>query len=127
MECLDKDLVKGKIVLCDWPDGINSAFSAGALGCIAKNYNDQLTDVSDVVPLPASILNLADYTTVLSYLNSTKYVLLRIPFCLISLSFMSNSNSGGGKTFFPEYYFGSLSFLPQIFSYFFAEILEQRY
>ena len=35
-ECLDKDLVERKIMLCDWLDGINSAFTVGALGCIAK-------------------------------------------------------------------------------------------
>ncbi|PON85142.1 Peptidase S8, subtilisin-related [Trema orientale] len=70
-ECLDEGLIKGKIVLCDSPDEIEEAFAAGALGCITTMaYNDD----TFVFPLLASVLNPADYASLVSYVNSTKYV-----------------------------------------------------
>ena len=67
-------------MLCDTFFGISEAYKAGALGCIANN--DLSDDAYYVVPFPASALNQDDYEVVLSYLNSTKYVLLLldIPF-----------------------------------------------
>ncbi|KAM6597230.1 hypothetical protein CsatA_007754 [Cannabis sativa] len=68
--CLDNNLVKGKIVLCDSIKGIGEAYKAGALGCIV--YNDALNGASSVVPFPASTLTHGDYTSILSYISSTK-------------------------------------------------------
>ncbi|XP_012472763.1 subtilisin-like protease SBT4.4 [Gossypium raimondii] len=67
--CLNKTLVKNKIVLCDEMDGVDAAYDAGALGVITK-YD--LDDVSFVVPLPAITLSSKDYDLVISYFNSTK-------------------------------------------------------
>ncbi|KAK4479768.1 hypothetical protein RD792_015303 [Penstemon davidsonii] len=68
--CLHKDLVKGKIVLCDSFGGREEALRAGALGIIG--LHDDANDVSFVVPLPASPLTKHDFSVVKSYINSTK-------------------------------------------------------
>ncbi|XP_024028113.1 subtilisin-like protease SBT4.3 [Morus notabilis] len=65
--CLDKDLVKGKIVLCDSRDGISEAYNAGAVGLIYAN--DRAGDVSFIVPLPAVALENDTYTYVLDYIR----------------------------------------------------------
>ncbi|KAL4385097.1 hypothetical protein GQ457_15G029850 [Hibiscus cannabinus] len=68
-DCLDKTLVKNKIVVCDKIDGLAEALDAGALGSITlTSYHN----ISFVVPLPASALSNDDYKSLLSYLNSTK-------------------------------------------------------
>lgn len=74
-------------MLCDSLAGMDEAFRAGALGCITTTDEERLKDVSSVVPFPTSIVNSEDYVAVLSYLNSTKYVLMIIPFCLIIIFF----------------------------------------
>ncbi|XP_020413431.1 subtilisin-like protease SBT4.3 isoform X1 [Prunus persica] len=67
--CLDRDLVKGKIVVCDMFGGNVEAHKAGALGSI---LHSSAPDVSFVVPLPATGLSNQDYNVVKSFLNSTK-------------------------------------------------------
>ncbi|VVA32685.1 PREDICTED: subtilisin [Prunus dulcis] len=67
--CLDRDLVKGKIVVCDKFGGNVEAHKAGALGSI---LHTSAPDVSFVVPLPATGLSNQDYNVVKSFLNSTK-------------------------------------------------------
>ncbi|KAK8544349.1 hypothetical protein V6N13_056131 [Hibiscus sabdariffa] len=67
--CLDKSLVKNKIVVCDDMGGPIEAHNAGALGLIVQT---SLQNTSNVVPLPASALRTDDYESLLSYLNSTK-------------------------------------------------------
>ncbi|MFQ6658332.1 hypothetical protein Gotur_027646 [Gossypium turneri] len=67
--CLNKTLVKNKIVLCDVMNGVNAAYDAGALGLITKY---QVENVSFVVPLSAITLSSKDYDLVISYHNSTK-------------------------------------------------------
>nr|KJB21605.1 hypothetical protein B456_004G002500 [Gossypium raimondii] len=67
--CLNKTLVKNKIILCDDMQGVDEAYNAGALGLITKYGFD---DVAYVVPMPAITLSSKDYDSVTSYLNSTK-------------------------------------------------------
>ncbi|XP_021850451.1 subtilisin-like protease SBT4.4 isoform X1 [Spinacia oleracea] len=68
--CLDKNLVKGKIVVCDSTDGvIGEGLRAGALGVLARAYVD---DVSQIQPIPAVLLKPHEFEVLLSYLNSTK-------------------------------------------------------
>ncbi|KAK8282101.1 hypothetical protein V6Z12_D08G003100, partial [Gossypium hirsutum] len=67
--CLNKTLVKNKIILCDDMQGVDKAYNAGALGLITKYGFD---DVAYVVPMPAITLSSKDYDSVTSYLNSTK-------------------------------------------------------
>ncbi|XP_008221856.1 PREDICTED: subtilisin-like protease SBT4.3 [Prunus mume] len=70
--CLDSDLVKGKIVLCDrYTSGVSEAYKVGALGSILTNYIN-IDDASFVLPLPASTLNNTEYNEVMSYMNSTR-------------------------------------------------------
>ncbi|KAG4143136.1 hypothetical protein ERO13_D06G171051v2 [Gossypium hirsutum] len=67
---LDKNLVKGKIVLCDTKrsKGIG-ALLAGAAGTVAR---DQVgIDHSNLFPLPASCFNLVDGRNIFQYVNST--------------------------------------------------------
>ncbi|XVF19979.1 hypothetical protein REPUB_Repub11eG0158100 [Reevesia pubescens] len=68
--CLDSHLVKGKITLCDRFLGNFAAYSAGAAGSIV--LNDQYDNVSFVMPLPGAALNIRNYLSVKSYMNSTK-------------------------------------------------------
>uniref|UniRef100_F6GUX0 Subtilisin-like protease SBT4.3 n=1 Tax=Vitis vinifera TaxID=29760 RepID=F6GUX0_VITVI len=69
-KCLDSKLVKGKIVVCQAFWGLQEAFKAGAVGAIL--LNDFQTDVSFIVPLPASALRPKRFNKLLSYINSTK-------------------------------------------------------
>ncbi|CAK7340156.1 unnamed protein product [Dovyalis caffra] len=67
--CLDSDLVKGKIVLCNRFEGVAEAYKAGALGAVVLNT---LIDVSVVVPLPASAIAGLDFILVEDYVKTTK-------------------------------------------------------
>ncbi|KAK6139285.1 hypothetical protein DH2020_026963 [Rehmannia glutinosa] len=68
--CLNSSLVSGKIVLCDEIKGIEEALNAGASGTIAKT--GKTSDVSFVVPMPASALLTNNLKLVQDYINSTK-------------------------------------------------------
>ncbi|XP_050235776.1 subtilisin-like protease SBT4.4 isoform X1 [Mercurialis annua] len=68
-ECLDSDLVKGKIVLCDFSSGESAAMGAGAVGSIVRNGGYE--DVSYVVPFPSVHLNSKNFDAVKSYMESS--------------------------------------------------------
>ncbi|KAI3908518.1 hypothetical protein MKX01_009320 [Papaver californicum] len=74
--CLDKGLVKGKIIICDGAigaDTIQDTFTSGALGTIIVSESHiNPFDVSFVYPLPASLINVKHGDIVKSYFNSTK-------------------------------------------------------
>ncbi|KAK4479772.1 hypothetical protein RD792_015307 [Penstemon davidsonii] len=70
--CLQKNLVKGKIVLCDSFEGRKEALRAGALGLIGLQNEVMDADVSFVVQFPASALTIDDFSLIQSYVNSTK-------------------------------------------------------
>ncbi|KAL4383274.1 hypothetical protein GQ457_15G028900 [Hibiscus cannabinus] len=68
--CLNKTLVKNKIVVCDdMSEALYATHYAGALGSIIQTSRQ---NISFVVPLSASALRTKDYESLLSYLNSTK-------------------------------------------------------
>ncbi|KAM1263428.1 hypothetical protein ACFXTH_028425 [Malus domestica] len=67
--CLDSDLVKGKIVLCDQFNGHKEVHRAGAEGSIIRDV--LRNDVAFIVPLPATRLRSKDYEVVRLYLSST--------------------------------------------------------
>ncbi|KAL0864041.1 hypothetical protein Bca101_043159 [Brassica carinata] len=67
--CLDKKLVRGKIVLCDSSDYIEEAKS---LGAVASIVGSSTGDTAFVLSFPVSVLAVAEYNIVLSYMNSTK-------------------------------------------------------
>ncbi|KAK3022910.1 hypothetical protein RJ639_046454 [Escallonia herrerae] len=69
-ECLDKDLVKGKIVLCHNNHGTVTAKKAGALGSIVPF--GEAYDTSFVVSSPTAVLSFPDIRLIHSYINSTK-------------------------------------------------------
>ncbi|KAL6275761.1 hypothetical protein ACE6H2_019362 [Prunus campanulata] len=70
--CLDSQLVKGKIVLCDrYTSAIPEAYKAGALGSVLLNfYNDD--DLSLILPLTATALHPKEFSVMMSYMNSTR-------------------------------------------------------
>ncbi|XWS53205.1 hypothetical protein CRYUN_Cryun11dG0138100 [Craigia yunnanensis] len=70
INCLNRSLVKNKIVLCDDFSGQGEAHDAGALGAIFPTAFD---NVSFVLPLPASALSIDNYGSVKSYLNTTEH------------------------------------------------------
>lgn len=65
---MDRDLVKGKIVLCDDYLGNREAYLAGATGAIVQNT--LYPDSASVLPLPASSLSSEDYESIKSYIKS---------------------------------------------------------
>ncbi|XP_074290267.1 subtilisin-like protease SBT4.4 [Silene latifolia] len=67
--CLDKRLVKGKILVCDDNTAFAAVLRAGALGSLSVTRFD---NVSFIFPLPAATLNVSDFKALESYLNSTK-------------------------------------------------------
>lgn len=68
-DCLDGDVVKGKIVLCDQFVGNVEAHKAGALGPVLNNSD---ADASFIVPLPATGLSNQEYSVIKSYLKPQK-------------------------------------------------------
>ncbi|KAI3906324.1 hypothetical protein MKW92_052058 [Papaver armeniacum] len=74
--CLNNNLVKGKLILCDGAIGTETTeaiFKSGALGTIMVSDPDvDLFDVADVYPLPASLIDVGHGEIVESYFNSTK-------------------------------------------------------
>ncbi|XVF83796.1 hypothetical protein PTKIN_Ptkin16aG0521200 [Pterospermum kingtungense] len=67
-DSLDKNLVAGKIVLCDGANDGEGASAAGAVGAVMQYY----LDLAYNFPLPVSCLSSDDGTEVSSYLNSTR-------------------------------------------------------
>ncbi|XP_058745194.1 subtilisin-like protease SBT4.3 [Vicia villosa] len=75
--CLDKKMVKGKIVLCGiaWAD--EKMYESGAFGSI-KNVAEYKNDFSYLTMMPSLNLDTKDYALVQSYTNSTKYPVAEI-------------------------------------------------
>ncbi|XVF24982.1 hypothetical protein REPUB_Repub13aG0174200 [Reevesia pubescens] len=69
-DCVDSNLVNGKIVLCDQFKGNFEAHGAGASGSIL--LNEKFENLSSVVSLPALALSNNNYDFVKSYVKSTK-------------------------------------------------------
>ncbi|KAI3840237.1 hypothetical protein MKX03_021652 [Papaver bracteatum] len=70
--CLDKDLVKGKIVICN-SHKASEPFTSGALGTIlVSDPSHTRFDVSQVYPLPAALINTTTGDVVKSYVKSTR-------------------------------------------------------
>ncbi|GMJ00872.1 hypothetical protein like AT3G46850 [Hibiscus trionum] len=82
--CLNRSLVKNKIVLCDDMDGLDEAHDAGALGSILPAVSTRslqqtsFLNVSLVVPLPALALSTDDFDSLKSYQNSTKQAIAEL-------------------------------------------------
>ncbi|XP_061349605.1 cucumisin-like isoform X2 [Gastrolobium bilobum] len=66
---LDKNKVKGKIVLCEGRSLAQGPFYAGAVGALLQSQS--FRDDPPSLPLPGSYLDLLDGTSVYNYLNST--------------------------------------------------------
>ena len=79
--CLDKKLVKGSYVLCNSNSGDYEAYGAGALGAVVRN--EPYIDYSDIVALPALLLNAKDHDLVWSYVKSEAYYFLQLPIFVI--------------------------------------------
>ncbi|KAK1571479.1 hypothetical protein Q3G72_017857 [Acer saccharum] len=65
---LDKNLVKGKIVLCDFLLSGRGPFYAGAAGAVIQDTFRR--DHADTFPLPTSYVNRADGSNILIYIKS---------------------------------------------------------
>ncbi|KAI3928529.1 hypothetical protein MKW98_024130 [Papaver atlanticum] len=71
--CLDKDLVEGKIVICDSARAVSEVFTSGALGTILISDSSLARpDASFVSPLPAALINNTSGDLVKSYFKSTQ-------------------------------------------------------
>ncbi|KAH7521361.1 hypothetical protein FEM48_Zijuj07G0024900 [Ziziphus jujuba var. spinosa] len=67
---LNKNLVKGKIVICDVLTNGRGPFLAGAAGLVMKGQ--VVGDVVGSLPLPASFLSVDDGSKINTYMNSTR-------------------------------------------------------
>ncbi|XP_047320384.1 subtilisin-like protease SBT4.13 [Impatiens glandulifera] len=105
--CVDPQMVKGKIVVCDTNDesgAIEVVTDAGAAGFIVSKATEK--DLAFNVPLPASVLTDSDLQSVLSYINSTS-----LPTAFIQKSeivpkdnvhAVASFSARGPNQFFPE-------------------------
>ncbi|AET01150.2 subtilisin-like serine protease [Medicago truncatula] len=76
-ECIDKNMVNGKLVLCGTPGGEVLAYANGAIGSIL-NVTHSKNDAPQVSLKPTLNLDTKDYVLVQSYTNSTKYPVAEI-------------------------------------------------
>lgn len=72
-DSLDKDLVAGKVVLCDALSEADGVASAGACGAIMADADIYERDVSYTYALPATFINSGDARNVSDYMNSTRF------------------------------------------------------
>ncbi|XP_077236864.1 subtilisin-like protease SBT4.13 [Tasmannia lanceolata] len=70
--CLDKELVKGKIVFCDQHSQGEGPLTAGALGMILEDSQMSYSDDSTAYPIPATLLSPKSSAAVELYMNKTK-------------------------------------------------------
>ncbi|KAK2352822.1 Subtilase family protein [Trifolium repens] len=75
--CIDKNMVRDKLVLCGVQGGEYLAYENGAIGSII-NVTHSRNDNSDVTLNPSLNLDPKDYVQVQSYTNSTKYPVAEI-------------------------------------------------
>ncbi|XP_021894466.1 subtilisin-like protease SBT4.3 [Carica papaya] len=68
--CLDNNLVKGKIVVCDQKKGFSVVHKAGGLGSVLRDTIIS-ENISFIYSLPTSALEPDEYDTVKSYLKTT--------------------------------------------------------
>lgn len=70
--CLDKNTVKGKIVLCDAYEGAEyEALRSGALGAILRSDTVRLPSITPIFSLSGSIFSTKDYDSIISYYSNT--------------------------------------------------------
>ncbi|RWR75994.1 subtilisin-like protein protease SBT4.3 isoform X1 [Cinnamomum micranthum f. kanehirae] len=69
-ECLDRKLVKGKIIFCEKINSGDGALSSGAQGQIMQTKKE--IDDSPIFPLPSTIVDMAQGDNIKSYIKSTK-------------------------------------------------------
>ena len=69
---LDVTKVNGTIVVCDNLNDGTTTLDAGATGTIMQDGGNK--DFAFSFPLPVSYLSTRDGTTILNYINSTRYV-----------------------------------------------------
>ncbi|AES75708.1 subtilisin-like serine endopeptidase family protein [Medicago truncatula] len=77
-DCIDKNMVNGKLVLCGKLGGEMFAYENGAIGSIINATKSNL-DVPSVTPKPSLYLGSNEFVHVQSYTNSTKYPVLSLP------------------------------------------------
>lgn len=68
---LDKNLVKGKIILCDQFLAEEAVMSAGAVGLVMR-YIGQYFEAIGSYPLPVSVVNSDQATNIIRYIRSTR-------------------------------------------------------
>ncbi|XP_073316160.1 subtilisin-like protease SBT4.13 [Primulina huaijiensis] len=70
IDCLDRNEVKGKVVLCSEYSGMQEVNRAGAVGSVVQSQ--KFPDIASVVPFPASGLSIPRFSDLLRYFNATK-------------------------------------------------------
>nr|XP_043615722.1 cucumisin-like [Erigeron canadensis] len=68
---LDKNLVKGKIILCDAISTGEAEILAGAVGSVTR-YPEPFFESVCAYPLPVSVVNIDQATSILQYIRSTR-------------------------------------------------------
>ena len=88
-DSLDKNLVKGKIVLCDGENDGTGQLLAGAAGTVMQGRRPDSSAFA--FPLPAAYLSLEDGANIYSYINSTRYS-SKIPWTIKEFTRHTNPN-----------------------------------
>ncbi|MCH89858.1 subtilisin-like serine protease, partial [Trifolium medium] len=76
-DCIDKNMVNGKLVLCGASGGEGTAYANGAIGSIINSTRSSF-DKASVTDKPSLNLETKDFVHVQSYTNSTKYPVAEI-------------------------------------------------
>ncbi|GKE43865.1 subtilisin-like protease SBT4.3 [Tanacetum coccineum] len=111
LSCLEESRIHGKVVMCDFYDGIDAVKAAGALGCIAPNLGN---NVSDITTFPTAALSANDFNLIKKYklLPGNAIILLHLnPEAKILKSeairnpdapFVASDSSRGPSIYFPD-------------------------
>ncbi|XVE69288.1 hypothetical protein DITRI_Ditri09bG0139800 [Diplodiscus trichospermus] len=70
LDSLDRNLVKGKIVLCDAPIIGRGPLFAGAAGMVTREFG--ANDYAELLALPGSFLDIVDGNKIFQYINTTR-------------------------------------------------------
>ncbi|GKA82158.1 subtilisin-like protease SBT4.3 [Tanacetum coccineum] len=111
LSCLEESRIHGKVVMCDFYAGIDAVKAAGALGCIAPNLGN---NVSDITTFPTAALSANDFNLIKKYklLPGNAIILLHLnPEAKILKSeairnpdapFVASDSSRGPSIYFPD-------------------------
>ncbi|GJY57432.1 hypothetical protein Tco_0456547 [Tanacetum coccineum] len=103
LSCLEESRIHGKVVMCVFYAGIEAVKVAGALGCIAPNLGN---NVSDITTFPTAALSANDFNLIKKYKISTRNPEAKILKSEANKNpdapFVASDSSRGPSMYFPD-------------------------